>query len=58
MDRRNDDKIVFETSEDVKIVSTFDDMNLKEDLMRGIYAYSNFTIVLYFNLLILNFFRL
>ncbi|KXN74587.1 DEAD-domain-containing protein [Conidiobolus coronatus NRRL 28638] len=40
MDRRNDDKIVFETSEDVKIVSTFDDMNLKEDLMRGIYAYN------------------
>jgi hypothetical protein len=58
MDRRNDDKIVFETSEDVKIVSTFDDMNLKEDLMRGIYAYSNFIIIFYLNLLILYFLRL
>jgi ATP-dependent RNA helicase len=32
-------KIEFETSEDVKVVPTFDAMNLREDLLRGIYAY-------------------
>ena len=29
----------FETSEDVDVLPTFDSMNLKEDLLRGIYAY-------------------
>ena len=33
-------KLVFESSEAVSVVSTFDDLNLKEDLLRGIYAYS------------------
>jgi ATP-dependent RNA helicase len=31
---------VFETTEDVKVINSFDDMGLKEDLIRGIYAYS------------------
>ncbi|KAF7355509.1 hypothetical protein MSAN_01467800 [Mycena sanguinolenta] len=35
-----DDKLVFESSEAVSVVSTFDDLGLKEDLIRGIYAYS------------------
>ncbi|KAI8927657.1 DEAD-domain-containing protein [Entophlyctis helioformis] len=35
-----DSKMLFETSETVKVVSTFDEMGLKEDLLRGIYAYN------------------
>ncbi|KAJ7228453.1 P-loop containing nucleoside triphosphate hydrolase protein [Mycena pura] len=35
-----DDKLVFEPSEAVSVVSTFDDLGLKEDLIRGIYAYN------------------
>ncbi|TRM68165.1 P-loop containing nucleoside triphosphate hydrolase protein [Schizophyllum amplum] len=35
-----DEKLVFESSEAVNVVSTFDDLNLKEDLLRGIYAYN------------------
>lgn len=31
--------VEFETSKDVKVVSSFDKMGLKEDLLRGIYAY-------------------
>ena len=31
--------IEFETSEDVKVIPTFDSMGLREDLLRGIYAY-------------------
>merc|ERR1712072_1194122 len=34
-----DDKLVFETSADVEIVPTFDELGLREDLLRGIYAY-------------------
>ncbi|GAV99095.1 DEAD-domain-containing protein [Lentinula edodes] len=33
-------KLVFESSEAVSVVSTFDDLGLKEDLVRGIYAYN------------------
>lgn len=40
INRAEDDKIVFETSEEVKVVPTFDAMGLKEDLLRGIYAYN------------------
>lgn len=32
-------KMVFETSEEVKVTKTFDQMKLREDLIRGIYAY-------------------
>ncbi|KAF5320938.1 hypothetical protein D9619_000491 [Psilocybe cf. subviscida] len=35
-----DDKLVFESSESVSVISTFDDLGLKEDLLRGIYAYN------------------
>ena len=31
--------VEFETSEDVEVVPTFDNMKLREDLLRGIYAY-------------------
>merc|ERR1711959_231589 len=34
-----EDKLVFETSADVEIVPTFDEIGLREDLLRGIYAY-------------------
>jgi ATP-dependent RNA helicase len=35
-----DDEIQFETSEGVKVINSFDEMALKEDLVRGIYAYN------------------
>ncbi|GAK67484.1 DEAD-domain-containing protein [Moesziomyces antarcticus] len=35
-----DSKLVFESSEHVKVAPTFDAMGLKEDLLRGIYAYN------------------
>ncbi|KAJ2916408.1 hypothetical protein MD484_g3999, partial [Candolleomyces efflorescens] len=35
-----DDKLVFESSEAISTVGTFDDLGLKEDLVRGIYAYN------------------
>merc|ERR1711904_487593 len=34
-----DDKLVFESSADFEIVPTFDELGLREDLLRGIYAY-------------------
>ena len=33
------DQIDFETSEDVEIVPSFDSMGLKDELLRGIFAY-------------------
>lgn len=33
------DTVDFETSEDVEVSPTFDAMNLKENLLRGIYSY-------------------
>merc|ERR1712087_1069985 len=35
----DESKIEFETSEDVEIVGSFDSMGLKDELLRGIYAY-------------------
>ncbi|TFY81152.1 hypothetical protein EWM64_g2861 [Hericium alpestre] len=35
-----DEKLVFESSEAVPVVSTFDELGLKEDLLRGVYAYN------------------
>ncbi|PPR04033.1 hypothetical protein CVT24_010608 [Panaeolus cyanescens] len=35
-----DEKLVFESSEAVSAVSTFDDLGLNEQLLRGIYAYN------------------
>jgi ATP-dependent RNA helicase len=40
LDLESIQKLVFESSEAVSVVSTFDDLGLKEDLVRGIYAYS------------------
>nr|CAD7570585.1 unnamed protein product [Timema californicum] len=31
--------VEFETSEDVEVIPTFDSMGLREELLRGIYAY-------------------
>jgi ATP-dependent RNA helicase len=34
-----DDQYLFETSENIEIYSTFDSIGLREDLLKGIYAY-------------------
>lgn len=41
---RNEDlsNVEFETSEDVEVVPTFQSMKLREELLRGIYAYGEF----------------
>ena len=41
---QDDSKLVFESSEKVQVISTFDQLNLKEDLLRGIYAYSKWAV--------------
>eukprot|EP00736_Rhodelphis_marinus_P008423 Rmarinus@m.29910 len=38
-DENEDSKLVFETSEEVEVTSGFDEMGLKKDLLRGIFAY-------------------
>jgi hypothetical protein len=38
--------VEFETSEDVEVIASFDQMNLREDLLRGIYAYGKHDTVL------------
>ncbi|KAI9103332.1 putative translation initiation factor eIF-4A, exon junction complex [Phlyctochytrium arcticum] len=40
IDNALDAALVFETTNDVKVVNSFDQMGLKEDLLRGIYAYN------------------
>ena len=35
-------KIDFETSEEVDVVPTFDQLKLREDLLRGVYAYGTY----------------
>jgi len=40
LDSTNDAKLNFETSESVTVAPTFDALGLKEDLLRGIYAYN------------------
>ncbi len=40
IDRENDAKMSFDTNESIQVMSTFDSLHLKEDLLRGIYAYS------------------
>eukprot|EP01052_Picozoa_sp_SAG31_P019535 SAG31_NODE_1428_length_8391_cov_4.335866_11_plen_63_part_00 len=42
MDEENDGKLKFETSKEVEVLRTFDAMALKEDLLRGLYAYGMF----------------
>ena len=41
--------VEFETSEDLEVVPTFDKLRLKEDLLRGIYAYGGCTSIVIFN---------
>lgn len=38
----------FETSEEVQIISTFKEMGLREELLRGIFAYGEFYIYVLF----------
>ncbi|KAI9504379.1 RNA helicase [Coemansia spiralis] len=40
LDRQKDKDAQFETSKGIKTISSFDQMKLKEDLLRGIYAYN------------------
>ncbi|KAL8278010.1 hypothetical protein RQP46_009642 [Phenoliferia psychrophenolica] len=40
IDTGKDAKLVFETSESVQVAPTFEELGLKEDLIRGIYAYN------------------
>lgn len=35
----DDATLVFETSKEVSVINTFDQMNIREVLLRGIYAY-------------------
>jgi len=35
----DDEQLIFETSEDCEVLATFDSLNLKEDLLRGVYTY-------------------
>lgn len=39
IDRDAEDKMEFSTSKEVTVAPTFEDMHLKENLLRGIYAY-------------------
>jgi ATP-dependent RNA helicase len=39
IDRRADEKMEFSTSKEVTVAPTFEAMHLKENLLRGIYAY-------------------
>lgn len=39
VDRRRDEKMEFTTSKEVTVAPTFEQMSLKENLLRGIYAY-------------------
>lgn len=42
--------VEFETSEDVEVIPTFDNMGLRDELLRGIYAYGMTLIARYINL--------
>ena len=38
--REKDEKnLIFETSEDIKVVQSFEELGLREELLRGVYAY-------------------
>lgn len=41
--RKDNDTIEFDTSEDVEVTQDFESLQLKEDLIRGIYAYGLFS---------------
>jgi len=44
--------VEFETSEDVEVIPTFDNMGLRDELLRGIYAYGTSFIILFINLIL------
>ncbi len=44
-----DASMVFETSKGVDVVATFDGMGLREDLLRGVYAYGELQCVGFIN---------
>ena len=35
----NDEEMIIEASEDLEVVKSFDELGLREELLRGIYAY-------------------
>ncbi len=35
----DDENLIFETSEEIKVYPTFDSMNLNEKLLRGLHSY-------------------
>ena len=35
----DEEELIFETTDDVEVVPTFDEIGLRDDLLRGIYAY-------------------
>lgn len=39
IDRKEDERMEFETSSEVQVAPTFENMHLKDSLLRGIYAY-------------------
>ena len=41
----DDATMVFETSKEVSVVPTFDGMNIREELLRGIYAYGRVSLL-------------
>ena len=41
--RKDDEEIVFSGSSKIKVIESFDDMGLSEDLLRGIYAYGTWS---------------
>jgi ATP-dependent RNA helicase len=43
-DYDEEEDIEFTQTEDVEVLSSFDTMGLKEDLLRGIYAYGTYLI--------------
>jgi ATP-dependent RNA helicase len=55
IDRESDAKMAFDVNEKVQVMSTFDSLNLKEDLLRGIYAYSTILFLLSFSLSIVGY---
>ena len=36
---QKDNDIIIESSENLEVVNSFDELNLREDLLRGVYAY-------------------
>lgn len=40
--------VEFETSEDVEVIPTFDNMGLRDELLRGIYAYGTIKVLFFY----------